>query len=78
MVTVKVFKLGTAQAVRIPARYRLAVSEVEVFQRGDELVLRPKARSALDVFEAARAVAGEMSGWNRPPQGKARPVRPLD
>ncbi len=78
MVTVKVFKLGTAQAVRIPARYRLAVAEVEVFQRGDELVLRPKPHSALDVFEAARAVAGDMTDWARPSQGKARPVHPLD
>lgn len=42
MQTVKVFKLGNAQAVCIPARYRFDTSEVEVFQRGNELVLRPK------------------------------------
>lgn len=77
MVKVKVFKLGNAQAVRIPARYRFSAAEVEVFQRGNELVLRPRTASAADLFASARAVAGDVQ-IQRPSQGKARAVSPLD
>lgn len=70
MQTVKVFTLGKAQAVRIPVRYRFATDEVEVFKRGDELVLRPKPETAADIFARARAVAGDaFKDFKRPPQG---------
>lgn len=77
MVTVKVFKLGSAQAVRIPARYRLDVSEVEVFERRGDLVLRPKRRSAADVFDAARALAAGVR-IERPAQGETRPIPEIE
>lgn len=77
MQTVKVFKLGNAQAVRIPVRYRFDVDEVEVFQRDDELVLRPKAKTAADVFAAIRAKHGPID-ITSPARGKAEPVAPLD
>jgi len=44
MTTAKLFTLGNSQAVRIPARYRIAAAEVEIFQRAGDLVLRPKRR----------------------------------
>lgn len=79
MQTVKVFKLGNAQAVRIPARYRFATGEVEVFQRGSELVLRPKTETAADLFARARAIAGDaFDDFRRPDQGEARPIKPLE
>ena len=79
MQTVKVFKLGKAQAVRIPARYKFDTGEVEVFQRGNELVLRPKTETAADMFARARSVAGDsFTEWERPEQGTARPVPLLD
>ncbi|HEY8011655.1 MAG TPA: hypothetical protein VIE67_11750 [Rudaea sp.] len=77
MQTIKVFKLGNAQAVRIPVRYRFNVDEVEVFERGNELVLRPKAKTAADVFAAIRAKHGPLD-IKRPPQGKVEPVEPLE
>lgn len=77
MQTVKVFKLGNAQAVRIPARYRFETGEVEVFQRGNELVLRPKAETAADLFERIRAKHGA-TDLQVPPRGKAEPVEPLE
>lgn len=77
MQTVKVFKLGKAQAVRIPARYRFETSEVEVFQRGSELVLRPKPETAADLFARIRAKHGPVD-IQVPPRGKAEPVEPLD
>lgn len=79
MQTVKVFKLGNAQAVRIPARYRFTTGEVEVFQRGSELVLRPKTETAADLFERARAIAGDaFDDFRRPNQGEARPIEPME
>jgi len=40
--TAKVFKSGNSQAVRLPKQFRLASVEVEIFRRGDEIVLREK------------------------------------
>lgn len=77
MQTVKVFKLGNAQAVRIPARYRFDTGEVEVFQRGNELVLRPKAETAAELFARVRARHGLLD-IQVPPRGKAEPVEPLE
>ena len=59
MAIAKLFKLGNSQAVRIPAKYRIDATEVEFIQRGDELVLRPKIRTAADMFAAARAKGGD-------------------
>jgi len=40
--TAKVFKSGNSQAVRLPKQFRFASDEVEIFRRGDEIVLREK------------------------------------
>lgn len=53
MTTTRVFQNGNSQAVRIPREFQLNVSEVEIFRRGDELVLRPKhsnLAAVLDIF----------------------------
>jgi antitoxin VapB len=69
MTTAKLFVLGNSQAVRIPARFRMDAEEVEIIQRGNELVLRPKIRTAADLFASARAKAGDLADWVRPDQG---------
>jgi antitoxin VapB len=51
----KVFKSGNSQAVRLPREFRLDVTEVEIFQRGDELVLRPIQK---DLSRAFHLLAG--------------------
>ena len=38
----KVFKSGNSQAVRLPKEFRVATDEVEIFRRGDEIVLRER------------------------------------
>lgn len=77
MQTAKLFKLGNAQAVRIPARFRFDTDEVEVFQRGDELVLRPKTETAGELFARIRAKYGPVD-IKPVPRGKAEPVEPLE
>lgn len=51
MITTRVFKSGNSQAVRIPKEFQLNASEVEIFSRGDELVIRPMQDTLADVPE---------------------------
>jgi antitoxin VapB len=51
MTTARVFKSGNSQAVRLPKQFRLESKEVEIFRRGDEIVLREKPRGMGRVFD---------------------------
>ncbi len=42
MTTARVFKSGNSQAVRLPKAYRFRAKQVQIFRRGDEIVLREK------------------------------------
>ncbi|XID74689.1 antitoxin [Alkanindiges sp. WGS2144] len=46
----RVFKSGNSQAVRLPKAFRVDVDELEIFQRGDELVLRKPASNLEQAF----------------------------
>lgn len=52
MLHTKVFKSGNSQAVRLPKDFNFDVSEVEIFRRGEEIVLRKPRRSGKEIFEA--------------------------
>ncbi len=51
MSTAKVFRSGNSQAVRLPKQFRLKSKEVEIFRRGDELVLREKSGNLARAFD---------------------------
>jgi antitoxin VapB len=51
MATARVFRSGNSQAVRLPKEFRLKGKEVEVFRRGDEIVLREKGKGLARAFE---------------------------
>jgi antitoxin VapB len=51
MATARVFRFGNGQVVRLPRGFRLKSSEVEIFHRGDEIVLREKAKGLARAFE---------------------------
>jgi antitoxin VapB len=51
MATAKVFASGNSQAVRLPKQFRLKGDEVEIFRRGDEIVLREKAQHLGRAFD---------------------------
>lgn len=51
MATARVFKSGNSQAVRLPKEFRLRGQEVEIFRRGDELVLREKSQGMDRAYE---------------------------
>jgi antitoxin VapB len=51
MTTAKVFQSGNSQAVRLPKQFRFNSDEVEIFRRGDEIVLREKSKDLTRAFE---------------------------
>jgi antitoxin VapB len=51
MGTARVFRSGNSQAVRLPKEFRFKSKEVEIFRRGDEVVLREKDKTLVRAFE---------------------------
>jgi antitoxin VapB len=51
MKTAKIFKSGNSQAVRLPKEFQFDVSEVQIFRRGDEIVLKQRPRNLVRVYE---------------------------
>jgi antitoxin VapB len=51
MGTARVFRSGNSQAVRLPKQFRLKSEEVEIFRRGDEIVLREKNGNMVRAFD---------------------------
>lgn len=51
MSTAKLFITGRSQAVRLPKEFRFAGTEVEIFRRGDEVILREKKATAVEIFD---------------------------
>jgi len=71
MTTTRVFQSGNSQAVRIPRELQLDVSEVEIFRRGDELVLRKKREDLSDVLDILATMPDDFMEEGRsdpPPQ----------
>jgi antitoxin VapB len=51
MATARVFKSGNSQAVRLPKEFRFRSKELEIFKRGEEVVLREKTKGMARAFE---------------------------
>jgi antitoxin VapB len=51
MTTAKVFQSGNSQAVRLPKEFRFNTREVEIYRRGNEVVMREKAQSLSRLLE---------------------------
>ncbi len=49
--TARVFRSGNSQAVRLSKQFRLKGAVVEIFRRGDEIVLREKSSGMARAFE---------------------------
>ena len=68
MSTAKIFKSGNSQAVRLPKDFQFDVSEVEIFRRGDDVVLRKKPRNLTRVFDLLTDMSEDFmeDGRNQP------------
>jgi antitoxin VapB len=51
MAKARVFRSGNGQAVQLPKDFRLNSKEVEIFRRGEEIVLREGERGLTRAFE---------------------------
>jgi antitoxin VapB len=73
MTTARVFQSGNSQAVRLPKEFRFNSKDVEIFQRGDEVVLREKRYTpadALAIFTAFPADFMEQGREDDAPQAR--------
>jgi len=59
MSTAKVFRSGSSQAVRLPKQFRLKSKEVDIFRRGDELVLRERSGNLARAFALLAGLADD-------------------
>lgn len=67
----RVFRSGNSQAVRIPKQFQLDTGEVEIVQRGEELIIRPKAEGLGAAFELLASLPDDFMSEGRedhPPQ----------
>lgn len=72
MATAKVFRSGNSQALRLPKQFRLKSKEVEIFRRGDEIVLREKAGLMARAFDL---LAGLPDDFELPDRSKDVPQK---
>jgi antitoxin VapB len=65
---------GNSQAVRLPKQFRFSGDEVEIFRRGDEVVLRERSRGMERAFDIIANlpidVDAIMEGRDAPPQSR--------
>jgi antitoxin VapB len=70
----KVFQSGNSQAVRLPKAFRFACKELEIYRRGDEVVLREVSRTPLDGFKALTKMPKDFFAGGRhdpPPEDRS-------
>ena len=72
MAMTKVFKSGNSQAVRIPKRFRLRSSRVEITRRGDEIILREPPTNLARAVELLKQLGPDFfkGGRRQPKQDK--------
>ena len=71
MAITKVFKSGNSQAVRLPREFRFDTDEVEIFRRGDEVILRERPRTAAEILAVFESFSEDFMTEGRddqPPQ----------
>ena len=65
MGTARVFRSGNSQAVRLPKEFRFKSNEVEIFRRGDEVVLREKPANMARAYELILSLPDDLEIHDR-------------
>ena len=60
MGTTRVFRSGNSQAVRLPKQFRLKGKEVDIFRRGNEIVLREKDDDMARAFDLLASLPDDL------------------
>jgi antitoxin VapB len=61
MPTAKIFRSGNSQAVRLPKEFRFKSKEVEIFRRGEDVVLREKTGNLARAYELILGLPDDLS-----------------
>jgi antitoxin VapB len=61
MATAKIFRSRNSQAVQLPEEFRVSGKELEVFRRGDEIILQGKAAPMARAFELLPGLPGDLT-----------------
>jgi antitoxin VapB len=76
MAITRVFQSGNSQAVRIPKRFRLRSSRVEITKRGNEIILRETPTTLAPAVDLLKGLSDDFSSSTS--QGRdQRPSRAL-
>jgi antitoxin VapB len=73
MGTARVFQSGNSQAVRLPKQFRFKSKEVEIFRRGNEVILREKDNDMARAFDLLACLPEDLNLSGRkddPPQNR--------
>lgn len=65
MPVAKVFRSGNSQAVRLPKEFRFKGKEVDIFRRGEEVVLREKEKNLRRAFDLIASLPDDFDIPNR-------------
>ena len=65
MTTAKVFMTGRSQAIRLPKEFRFEGTEVEIFRRGDEVILREKPVTVDRLFKVLAQMSDDFYAEER-------------
>ena len=76
MGTARVFRSGNSQAVRLPKQFRFKSKEVEIFRRGNEVVLREKDNSLARAFDIIVGLPDDIVLPDRKKDLRKKPPRP--
>jgi antitoxin VapB len=71
MAIARVFKSGNSQAVKLPKEFCIRAKELEVFRRGDEIVLREPSKGLARAFHILAGLPDDVFAQERndtPPQ----------
>lgn len=71
MTYARIFQSGNSQAVRLPKEFRFDAEQVEIFRRGNEVVLRETPISAAAAFDLLASLPADFMAGGRddaPPQ----------
>ena len=61
MATAKVFKSGNGQVVRLPKQFHVKGKEVDIFWRGDEIVLREHRSTMERAFDLLASLPKDLT-----------------
>jgi antitoxin VapB len=69
----RIFQSGNGQVVRLPKEFRFHADRVEIYRRGDELVMREAPINATAIFDALVSMPTDFMKEGRedtPPQDR--------